>query len=99
MTDFIAAKDSVLKKINELNSGNDQCVILDEQTIRVQDGWIFFYQSSKFLQTGEISHALVGNIPIFVDQETGLLYSLGISAESVDDYATQYKSLKMLIKW
>lgn len=37
-------------------------------------GWMFFYDSQRYLETGEISYALAGNCPLFVTKEDGMLH-------------------------
>lgn len=42
----------------------------------VVEGWLFFFQSLRYLQSGEISDALAGNGPIFFDRHTGEQHAL-----------------------
>lgn len=35
-------------------------------TQEFDEGWVFFYQSASFLQTGDFNEMLLGNPPIFV---------------------------------
>jgi hypothetical protein len=44
--------------------GEDEVVILDASTIERSYGWVFVYQSKRFLETGDIMDALGGNGPI-----------------------------------
>jgi len=41
-------------------------VLLDEQTEEFESGWVFFYQSARFLETQRAEDGLVGNAPLFV---------------------------------
>lgn len=43
----------------------------------VVEGWLFCFQSLRYLQSGEIPDALAGNGPIFVDRHTGEQHALG----------------------
>jgi hypothetical protein len=43
--------------------------LLIDQSIEVELGWIFFYQSSEYLATGDPSCQLAGNGPMFVSRE------------------------------
>ena len=43
-----------------------QLEILEQATIEKPYGWVFFYQSKKYLKTGSISDALFGNGPVLV---------------------------------
>ena len=45
---------------------NDECVIVDSAIYEVEDGWLFPYQSAKYIKTGEHGFSLVGNWPLFV---------------------------------
>ena len=46
------------------------------QTIRKPYGWIFFYNSRRYLETGDALEALGGNGPIVVEREGGRLHVL-----------------------
>jgi hypothetical protein len=54
-----------------------EVVILDNQTIEKEYGWIFFYNSKKFLETGNFRDGLVGNSPVLVERDTGKIHELG----------------------
>jgi Immunity protein 35 len=54
--------------------------ILDE------DGcWVFFYNTRAFYESGELSECLVGNGPLLVDKQTGVLREVG-TAHPVEHY-------------
>jgi ribosomal protein L7/L12 len=40
------------------------------------EGWLFSYQSARFLETGNISDSLAGNVPLFVAKVDGAMFSL-----------------------
>lgn len=40
-------------------------------TMRGPRGWMFFWNSRRYLEEGSASDALVGNGPLLVDSETG----------------------------
>jgi len=52
-------------------------VVVDKYTQEFDVGWVFYYQSARFLETGEFDFSLVGNSPIFVSRVGG--YSTFIS--------------------
>jgi Immunity protein 35 len=58
-------------------------VILSDETIRGESGWLFFYNSVEFINTGDVEFALAGNGPIRV-LETGELTQLS-SATSIEE--------------
>jgi hypothetical protein len=45
---------------------NDEFGIVGNEII--DEGWLFFYNSKDFIETGSFSSMLVGNGPIFVDR-------------------------------
>ena len=65
-------------------------VIVDESTIEKEWGWIFFYNSERYLTTGEISHALAGNAPYIVNRHTGEMRSTG-TAYPIEHYIAEYE--------
>jgi hypothetical protein len=51
--------------------GGNKWVVIDEYTIEKKYGWIFSYNSQKFLETGDYSYSVVGNGPVIVNRKTG----------------------------
>lgn len=49
----------------------DGVQIIADKVAKKPYGWIFFYQTSKFLETGDHQYALIGNAPIIVDRIDG----------------------------
>ena len=45
--------------------------IIDAATREFDVGWVFFYQSSRFLETGDVRDSLAGNAPLFVSRDDG----------------------------
>jgi hypothetical protein len=76
---------SKLTLINNL----DEIVIIDDLTIEKDFGWVFFYNSKAFLEKREARYMLIGNAPIIVDRESGLLYFTG-TAKSIDKYIEEF---------
>jgi hypothetical protein len=79
--DIEAAKRIALEFINQdydLSCYNDSVFIRDEQTEILEYGWIFYYNSKKFLETGDFMNMLLGHNPVFVDKNNGqVLYIRG----------------------
>jgi len=46
----------------------DAVQIVHDKVMKKPYGWIFFYQTSKFLESGDHRDALVGNAPIIIDR-------------------------------
>jgi Immunity protein 35 len=69
-----AAKKIATDFINMESSGNEgknEWVIIDEYTLEKPYGWIFSYNSHRFLETGDYSYSVVGNGPVIVNRVTG----------------------------
>ena len=43
-------------------------------------GWLFYYQSEKYLRSGAISDALAGNGPVLVSRHDGAYVHVGTAA-------------------
>jgi hypothetical protein len=66
-------------------------VVLDEYTIERERCYVFFYESSRFIETGRFEDRLVGNGPILVDRETSAVSQLG-TALPVENYIKDYEA-------
>lgn len=55
-------------------SGYDFALIYDK-TVEVNQGWVFFYNTREFIDTGNVTSRLAGNGPIFVSR-TGVVRNL-----------------------
>jgi hypothetical protein len=66
---FDQAKALAEKTVATLGAASgDEFDIIHNKTIHASEGWIFFYNSKEFIETGDRSSALAGNGPIFVDR-------------------------------
>jgi hypothetical protein len=65
--------------------------ILDEHTIDRPYGWVFFYQSKRFIETRNPLDGFVGNAPIIINRFTGELRVTG-TAHPVDHYIAEYET-------
>jgi len=76
-------------KMNNLGSAlpnyvnpNIKLQILSESTKEYDFGWVFYYNSAKFIETGDIRNALGGNAPLIVNRLSGELIETGTAQES-----------------
>lgn len=74
----------------ELPEGDDW-VIVAEETIRKDWGWIYFYTARKWRETGDLEYAIAGNAPLLIERETGKVFVTG-TASSVAHYIQNYES-------
>ncbi|MCR1004981.1 MAG: YrhB family protein [Stenotrophomonas maltophilia] len=66
------------RRVEAALASDDEPVAITHEH-EVVEGWLFCFQSLRYLQSGEISDALAGNGPIFVDRHTGEQHALGTS--------------------
>ena len=87
-----AAKQVVQAYLEVQNpSLRNALMVLDDATIDLDYGWVFFYDSRAHIETGEIKHAIAGNAPILVEQADGSLHVLG-TAYPLEHYIREYES-------
>jgi hypothetical protein len=63
-------------------------VIVDER--EYDFGWVFFYNSKEFVDSGDFKHQLVGNAPLIFDRVDGQIYVTG-TAHSLEHYIDEYR--------
>jgi Immunity protein 35 len=83
------AVELVSDRLRQLAPPNDPFVIVDSDTIERQFGWVFFYNSKKFLETREFSYRLAGNGPIIVNKHDGSVEFCGTNEpplKIIEDY-------------
>ena len=68
---------------------DDRCLILDEETIETAWGWVFFSQSRKYIESGDIDTMLAGNAPLIVNKNSGDLHMTG-AAYDIQHYIDEY---------
>ena len=52
-------------------------------------GWVFFYNTQKFIETEEMKYMLAGNAPLIVDRINGDVHETG-TAEPIEFYIDEY---------
>jgi Immunity protein 35 len=74
----------------DLQSGGTAAVV-EQHTITLPYGWVFFWNSKDFIATGEFRHTLIGNAPIIVDKVDLELRCTG-TARSIEHYVREYEA-------
>ncbi len=64
-------------------------VILDDQTIEAEFGWVFFYDYRSHTEGGDDAHMTLGNAPIIIDCANGALHVTG-TAEPIETYIENF---------
>jgi hypothetical protein len=89
----------VLQRLQTISTPGAPFAIVESHTIEKPYGWIFFYQSKKFLQTGLDQDKLAGNGPIIVNKYEGTIEFLGspttweLITEYDNKFLADYKKL------
>ena len=89
------SKDQAKKSVEaELQRGyqipDDTYVIIEDLTIEKPFAWIFFYNSKKYLKTGDFNDVIAGNGPVFVNKHNGVIEFCG-SRKSLDELLLEYE--------
>jgi len=82
-------------KVFESESGIE-LVVLDEETIHFEFGWVFFYQSKEFVETSNPDFLLGGNVPIIVDKYLRDMYEVG-TRRGIKYYQERYEKNRDVI--
>jgi hypothetical protein len=65
--------------------------LLDDQTIEFASGWVFFYDSRRYIEGGAIRDALAGNAPLIVSRCDGSVHVTG-TAHPVEVYIRDFEA-------
>ncbi|MCB0078527.1 MAG: hypothetical protein KDD73_14020 [Anaerolineales bacterium] len=76
------AREIALNSVNEAYAvKDDRLVIIDELSREVDLGWLFVYDSWKYLYEDDFDYALAGNDPIVVLRDDGSVHHLGTALD------------------
>jgi hypothetical protein len=67
-----------------------ELAILGENTIETDFGWVFFWNSKKYVETNEVRYALAGNAPLIVDRRDGSIHETS-TAEPIEEMIERYR--------
>lgn len=70
-----------------------EMVVLGAATLEREFGWVFFYQSKRYVETGHISYMLAGNVPLVVTKSDGRLHQTG-TAYPIEHYLQRFVGYK-----
>lgn len=70
--------------------GDDELIVVIEETIERPFGWVFFYTSKKLLETGDPRYFVAGNGPFIVNRHSGQIVETG-TAFDIDHYIDEYE--------
>jgi len=74
-----------------------ELIVMRSLTREEDFGWVFFFNTRQFVQSGDMNFALGGNAPLIVDRESGELHVTG-TAHPVDHYIEAYRRKRSAAK-
>jgi hypothetical protein len=86
------AKILAQQELMKFQRSPDAEVILAGDPIERKNCWVFFYNSRRFLETGENKYRLAGNRPIFVNKQNGTTMRFGSGGKPVRMIIEEYES-------
>ena len=72
------------------NYNREEVQILDDATIGKEWGYIFFYQSIKYIKSGDFRDMLAGNAPYIINKHNGEIIVTG-TTHDLDFYIEEYE--------
>jgi len=84
------ALELVSRELQSRSSPQELWVVIDKQTIERSFGWVFFYESKAFLETGLFRDRLFGNGPVIVNKASGAVEFYG-SGDLPEDIIKVYE--------
>ena len=87
------ARARALRYVQGLNDSGPESevelVLIDEDTERFERGWMFFYQSKAYCDSGDFRDFVPGTAPIIIDDISGTLHETGTEREP-EYYLAEY---------
>jgi hypothetical protein len=81
-----AAQGLVLEYVSNPESRDDIAIT---EVIERPFGWVFYYNSKRYAETGDDKYQLLGNYPILVDRHTCTLHQTGLG--KIEDCIATYE--------
>ena len=91
MLTFQQAREIAEQTIGGYLLEDDACQIIDSATLERPYGWVFFYQSRSYLESGDQIRMLAGNAPLIISKLTGSVTLTG-TAMPIEHYLSQYEA-------
>lgn len=91
MIDQAAARAIAIEYISGLKwPGIREMALYDGAVMERSFGWVFFYNSKSFIESGDPLQAAIGNSPIIVDRRDGSVHVTG-TAGPLERYLEKYE--------
>jgi hypothetical protein len=80
------AQQIALRYVKDLERESGcELALIDSATIERSFGWVFFYDSRRHIQTGNIRDAIAGNAPFVITRADGNVHETG-TAQPLEHY-------------
>ena len=89
--DLRGARQLAEQELEPLRTPEDDLIFLDDMTEDVPEGWVFFWDDRRHVETGEMKYAQVGGGPIFVSRSGDLVHMVW-SGESWEIALARYRA-------
>ncbi|MFN8305885.1 MAG: YrhB domain-containing protein [Ferruginibacter sp.] len=94
MINLEQAKAIAKSKLEEIQSKtNYELMLLEDQILSFEFGWVFFYQSADYIATGNQVSMLGGNAPFLVDKYDGNVFLTG-TRKDIHEYINIFTEFK-----
>lgn len=70
-------------------------VVVEEMTLTKRYGWVFFYNSRRYIETRDIFQAIAGNGPVVILADTGEVVALGSARRPEEEIAAFEQQRKL----
>jgi hypothetical protein len=98
MISIIDAKNIALRHLANLEQAiAEPLELVDSATLEKPFGWIIFYNSKAYLDTGDIGSMRAGNAPFIVENNEGRLHETGTESPVeayIDAFEKKWLNLK-----
>ena len=87
-------KRRVIEYVNsDYHREEDELIIVDEETITKDYGWVFFAVNKKYLESQFFGDMVIGRGPVLFERESESIIPFG-TALSAEQYLEQYEKQK-----
>jgi hypothetical protein len=71
---FAQANEIARDELPSIGGSELALQLFPSKTTEFDVGWVFYYQSARFIETGDLNEMLVGGVPIFIFRSDGRLF-------------------------
>lgn len=89
MMDKAKASEIAMKRLSGMEPEVGASLVLTEVR-EFEFGWLFFYNSKAYVDSGDISDALAGNAAFLIDSNAGDIHVLG-TANPIEFYLRDFQ--------